>query len=158
MEISGNVSNNMKTATILLIAFGALVMSLSIAKYYSVILAAEKLLSTAGQKISHWYKIHHCLMCFFLLGYIAVLLAVIFHIDIINNFMTGLIFFFGALFVLIGILLQRSLLLPITEQHQQIIKKNLQLTETENVTIYALAYLAETRDKETGQHLEKTTE
>lgn len=96
-------------------------------------------------------------MCFFLVGYLVVLFSILLDIRIIGVFFTGVIFFFGAVFVFLGILLQSDMLVSIKQRHEKIICQNKQLIQTENVTIFALAYQAEIRDQETGKHLERTS-
>ena len=141
---------------LLLIASGAVVMLISILKYNGTIRLANGLLSADKKAIHRLEKIHRILMCFFLCGYLVVLVSLIANLHIVGNIFTGMIFFFGAVFVFIGILLQSNMLLSIKQHLEEIVSKNKQLIQTENVTIFALAYLAEIRDQETGKHLERT--
>ncbi len=96
-------------------------------------------------------------MWFFLTGYIIVFLSLFFDTYIISVLFTGVIFFFGAIFVFIGVSLQSFMLVSIRQRNKKIIKKNDQLLQTETVTIFALAYQAEIRDGETGKHLDRTS-
>ena len=141
---------------LLLIASGAVVMLISILKYNGTIRLANGLLSADKKVIHRLEKIHRLLMCFFLGGYLVVFVSLIASLHIVGNIFTSMIFFFGALFVFIGILLQSNMLLSIRDNLEEMVNKNKQLIQTENVTIFALAYQAEIRDLETGKHLERT--
>lgn len=147
-----------KIVAIILIALGSLIMALSIVKYYSTIRLAEGFLDSKEKNATRWYKTHHLLMVFFLFGYIIVLGAVYNDIKIVSDFFTSIIFFFGAAFVLIGILLQSRMLKSIKQQHMRLEEKNDHLRQLEDATIYALSYLAEIRDFETGKHIERTSQ
>ncbi|HUJ75881.1 MAG TPA: HD domain-containing phosphohydrolase, partial [bacterium] len=57
-----------------------------------------------------------------------------------------------------GVLLWGLLFFIFLRAYQRQRRTNLELRETQNVTIFALAYQAELRDKQTGRHLERTAE
>jgi response regulator RpfG family c-di-GMP phosphodiesterase len=97
-------------------------------------------------------------MTFFLVGYIIVFYSLSQGIRNASAFFVGVIFFFGAIFVFLGILLQSDMLSSIKSDHKDLIKSNEQLLQTESVTIFALAYQAELRDLETGRHVERTAQ
>lgn len=147
-----------KVVSMLLIIVGALIMAISIIKYYSTIRLAESFLGSNAKTATRWYKTHHLLMVFFFFGYIVVIGAVYNDIKLVSDVFTSIIFFFGATFVLIGILLQSRMLKSIKQQHKRLAEKNEQLRQLEDATIYALAYLAEIRDFETGKHIERTSQ
>jgi response regulator RpfG family c-di-GMP phosphodiesterase len=142
--------------TAILIGLGGVLMFCNILKSRSNIRKAQDLLATDNQRVKRLFYIHQSLMLFFLLGYFFVLLAIMLDVSIVSTLFTGVIFFFGALFVFNGISLQADMILSIRQRHAKILSKNEQLIETENVTIFALAYQAEIRDGETGQHLDRT--
>ena len=149
---------NITKLALLLIASGAVVMLISILKYNGTIRLANELLSADKKAIQRMEKIHRMLMCFFLGGYLVVFVSLITRLQIVGDIFTGMIFFFGAVFVFIGIVLQSNMLISIRQNHEEIVSKNNQLIQTENVTIFALAYQAEIRDRETEKHLERTCE
>ncbi len=149
---------NYQILSLLLIAAGAIVMSISIIKYHATIRLAQSFITRGRSSATRWYKIHHLFMFFFLFGYIAVLFSIANNIQFVSELFTSIIFFFGAGFVLIGILLQSRMLRSIKKKHVKLLEKNLQLHQVEDATIYALAYLAEIRDWETGQHLDRTSQ
>jgi response regulator RpfG family c-di-GMP phosphodiesterase len=99
---------------------------------------------------------HQILMMFFFLGYILVFYTLFQGVRNISMFFIGVIFFLGAIFVFLGILLQADMLSSLKVQHKEVVEANRQLLKTEGVTILALAYQAELRDLETGRHLERT--
>lgn len=146
-----------KIIALALILLGAIIMGVSIFKYYTTIRLAQSFGGRTTRKATRWYKLHHLFMVFFLFGYLVVFLAILYDIKIIGDFFTSLIFFCGALFVLIGIILQARMLKSIKTQHTRLKVKNEQLTQVENATIHTLASLAEIRDSETGQHIIRTS-
>ncbi|HCB15283.1 MAG TPA: hypothetical protein DEP36_17190 [Gammaproteobacteria bacterium] len=149
---------NLKVLTLLIIAVGAMLMLISMVKYYAVCRLTQTLLETEEAITNRWCKTYYSLMGFFLIGYLIVFFSLIYDITIVGELLTGIIFFFGAVFVFVGIALQTDMLSAIRENHERIVEQNEQLHQTEDVTIFALAYLAEIRDLETGKHLERTSQ
>lgn len=147
---------NIKILTLLLTISGGLVMIASVIKFQSIKKKAKELISTNNLVIYRLYHVHLILMLFFLAGYLVVAFSILFNIDIVGTLFTGIIFFFGAIFVFMGIIMQSAFLGSIKRRHNKIISNNKQLLQTENVTIFALAYQAEIRDLHTGQHLDRT--
>ena len=141
----------------LLIISGAVVMLISIFKYKKTIQLANSLLSENKKRIHRLENIHLVLMYCFFVGYLSLLGSLIAGWNVAGDLFTGIIFFGGAIFVLIGILLQKNMLLSIRLHNEQLMSKNNQLIQTEDVTIFALAYQAEIRDLETGKHLERSS-
>lgn len=143
---------------ILLIFAGTLIMAVCIVKYYSTLLFTQKFKKgTTTRYETKWYKMHHLLMVFFLIGYIFVGISIVNNSNIIGELFVSLIFFLGANFVLIGIILQNKLLYSIELQQNKYIEKNNQLNQLQDANIFTLAYLAEIRDTETGKHIERTS-
>ena len=69
-------------------------MVLSIVKYYSTLVMAQRFEKDSDDTFgTTWYKIHHLLMVFFLIGYVLVLLSLVGDIEIIGELFTSLIFF-----------------------------------------------------------------
>jgi hypothetical protein len=60
--------------------------------------------------IRRYLILHRTLMVFFLCGYLVVLTAFIFHYSFISETFVSIIFFFGSIFVFIGISVQSRLL------------------------------------------------
>lgn len=147
-----------KILSIVLIFLGAIIMLMCAIKFHSTRIIAQSFQQdkTATKDIK-WYKIHHLLMIFFLIGYILILLSIIKEFNIIGEIFISIIFFFGAAFVFLGIVLQNNLLDSIKTQYQKYAHKNAQLTQIQDANIFTLAYLAEIRDSETGKHIERTS-
>ena len=133
-------------------------MLIGMVKYYSVCRLTQTLLESEEALGNRWCKVYYSLTGLFLAGYLIVFISLCYSIPIISELLTGIIFFFGAVFVLIDITLQTGMLSSIKQKHEKIIKQNEQLHQTEDVTIFTLAYLAEIRDQETGKHLERTSQ
>lgn len=164
--------NNITLFTILPIALGALVLLISILKFRSTIQKSKIHLLTEHNRVNGFYNILQLLIIFFIVSYLIVLYTLITNTLIASKLLTSIIFFFGSIFVFVCILLHSNMLSSIIvnyqrstkideslkEQHTVLLTRNQQLAQTENVTIFALAYQAEMRDQETGQHLERTSQ
>lgn len=59
--------------------------------------------------ITRYLMLHRVLMAFFVCGYFVVLVAFAFHYSFISETFVSLIFFFGAIFVFIGVSVQSRL-------------------------------------------------
>lgn len=149
---------NITALASLLTALGAVVMLISIFKYGGTIKLANGLLADGKKRIRRLETIHLLLMYFFFAGYLTLLTSLLAGINIVGDVFIALIFFFGAVFVLVGILLQTNMLTSIKMHYDQVVSKQNQLIQTEDVTIFALAYQAEIRDLETGKHLERSSQ
>lgn len=147
-----------KLFPILFILVGAVIMMMSIIKYYSTLSLAQSFEQKALSRVGlRWYKTHHLLMFFFFIGYILVLITLTKDVQIVGELFISLIFLFGAGFVFIGILLQNKLLTSVKTQNHELLEKNAQLNQVQDANIFTLAYLAEIRDTETGKHIERTS-
>lgn len=118
----------------------------------------KDILNNRATKSIRWHKTYHFLMYGFFVSYLIVIVFTVKNIRLEGDLFTAIIFFFGALFVIIGTYLQTRILQGVKKQHLKLCQKNEQLLQIENATIYALAYLAEIRDSETGQHIERTSQ
>ena len=113
---------------------------------------------------------HQFLLFLFLIGYILILGFYIFDIQFVSDLITALIFFFGAVFVFIENNLHKNIVSSIKkyydktiqissvleEEREKLLSLNKKLSQTEDVTIFALAYQAELRDTITGNHIART--
>ncbi|MFA4915697.1 MAG: HD domain-containing phosphohydrolase [Syntrophales bacterium] len=144
--------------SMILILLGSILMILSILKFRPVIHKSKDILLKSNKKVAFLLLLHQILMVFFLIGYLTVGFCIYEEIQIVSIIFVGTIFLFGALFVLLGIYLQSEMLSSISLQTKNLTKINKQLLQTQDVTIFALAYQAELRDQETGRHIERTSQ
>lgn len=114
---------------------------------------------------------HQALLFLFLFGYSLILILYISNVKIVSDLITGVIFFFGSVFVFIENNLHKNILSSIKknydktlqisstleDEREKLLSLNKQLTQTEDVTIFALAYQAELRDNITGNHIARTS-
>jgi hypothetical protein len=94
----------------LFIAFGGIVMLLSIVKFTDILKAIPFIPEKHRTSIRRYLFIHRCLMVFFLLGYIAVFVAFVTRHSPMSELSVGIIFFLGAVFVFLGTLIQNQFL------------------------------------------------
>lgn len=73
------------------------------------------------KKLSLHLVLHRALMIFFLFGYLAVLTGFVFEYSMVSDFFVSLIFFFGSIFVFMGLNLQTKLLAEIQNTVHEII-------------------------------------
>jgi response regulator RpfG family c-di-GMP phosphodiesterase len=141
--------------TYLLIFSGTIVMFLCILKFRANVVLSKKS-ALKNHRISLVSGFHHILMMFIFLGCILVFYTLYQGWQNASIFFIGFVFFFGAIFSLLEILLHSDMLISLKDQHYEVAETNRRLLQTEDVTIFALAYLAEMRNPETSKHLERT--
>ncbi len=90
------------------ILLGMLIMFFAIMKTRILFEFLEFLKSSDKKSISKFLVFHRILMVFFLFGYFVVLISYIFEFPIINEFFVSVIFFFGAIFVYLSMILQAT--------------------------------------------------
>ena len=94
----------------LIIFSGATIMLVSIVKSQGIMSVMPLITERHRKKITLYLVIHRTLMVFFLIGYIAVMLAIMFNFHVISESLVSVIFLFGAIFVLMGIVVQSRFL------------------------------------------------
>ncbi len=94
----------------------------NIRRFPSVMQERAVCVSKETQGLMRFFRIHYMLMVFFLIGYIAVLYSIVTGIHLVSELFVGVIFFCGALFVLLGILLQDRMLVSLRKSYIQAIK------------------------------------
>jgi HD-GYP domain-containing protein (c-di-GMP phosphodiesterase class II) len=148
---------NLGRLSYLLIMAGVIIMALCVLKYRENVEASNGILKKNGPKIALLSGFHQIVIMFLFLGYIILFYYENQGVKTASSFYVVVIFFFGTISAMIGILLQADMLASVKSRQSEIEKVNHQLVQTERVTIYALAYQAELRDMETGKHLERTS-
>ena len=112
----------MSTITLIsgfMILAGAGVMAVNMVKFMSIPRLLEHFSFKAHHNFWRFFRVHQLLMLFFFLGYIAVFVSLFQRIEFVGVFFVGVIFFFGALFVHLGISLQLKMLATIKAGYQE---------------------------------------
>jgi hypothetical protein len=104
-----------------LISVGAIIMLISIVWSKELMKTLPFVAHGQRRQVTMYLKIHRVLMIFFLCGYLVVLVAFIFHYSFISETFVSLIFMFGAIFVLVGIVVQTRLLAEVHSTLQGIL-------------------------------------
>ena len=89
---------------------GAIIMLVSIVKAQGIMSVMPLITERHRKKITQYLSIHRTLMVFFLIGYLGVMLAIMFNFHVISESLVSVIFLFGAIFVLMGIVVQSRFL------------------------------------------------
>ena len=95
--------------SICLILAGAFVMTVSIFFGLRSYRFLKNMDGREAKTLHSFNMVHHGLMFFFLLGYLAVVTAIITRTEVIGDLFVGLIFLFGAIFVFLGVRLQAAM-------------------------------------------------
>ena len=103
-------------ASALAISAGAVVMAAAIFRFGPILETTPYLEPRERQRLERFLKIHRALMGFFFIGYLVVLIGVVFDSPLLSNLLIGAIFFFGALFVHTTVTLQRRMLRGVLNQ------------------------------------------
>ncbi len=121
-----------------LIFLGAIVMAYSIKKFGDLpkMLRHSALLSERP-RLKRFLSLHRWLMVFFLFGYLVVLISIITQVHIVSELFVSTIFFFGAMFVLFGILLEKRMLDSLEQRYGEAVSANesLQLKQEELISL-----------------------
>jgi signal transduction histidine kinase len=112
--------NSVSLVASLLITSGAIVMAVNITKFRGILQILKQFAVEEYQESNWLFSLHQILIMFFLVGYVVVLYSTIMRIQIIGELFVGIIFFFGAIFVLFGILLQSRMLIAIKDNYLEV--------------------------------------
>lgn len=93
-----------------LILLGSLILGASIVKMQELFKATPLIGERSKPFIVRFLKINRLLMIFFLLGYIGVALSMFFEKAAVGEFIVSLVFLFGAIFVMLVIMLTSRML------------------------------------------------
>ena len=99
--------------SIVMILTGAVVMLFSLVKAREMHVLTPFIPERSKPEIIRSLRLHRRLMLFFLLGYCVVAGVFFFRLPFVGEILVGLVFLFGALFVLLGLHLQTRMLLEI---------------------------------------------
>ncbi|MCX5864461.1 MAG: hypothetical protein NTW42_05255 [Deltaproteobacteria bacterium] len=96
-----------------MILIGAVVMLISLVKARELHVLTPFIPERSKPEIIRSLRLHRGLMLFFLLGYCVVAGVFFFRLPVVGELLVGLVFLFGALFVLLGLHIQTKMLLEI---------------------------------------------
>ncbi len=115
--------------SIVLILTGAMIMLLNIFKSIATLNVYSQVVKKNTSNVKRVFRVHEFLMVFFLIGYIIVAYATISKIELVSDLFVGIIFFWGAVFVQLGIILQKKMIDSIKTQYDNAIKLQTTLQE-----------------------------
>jgi len=93
-----------------LILIGAFIMLFSMVKSRRIRETMPLIPAKVRVSIAQLLSLHRLLMCFFLIGYVVVLAGFALRLVALSNLFVSVIFFFGAIFVFMGIAIEVRLL------------------------------------------------
>ncbi len=102
-----------------LILFGAGVMVANIYRFRKTAVVLERFDASEARYLRRLVRVHLSLMAFFVVGYLAVAWGILARVAFISSFFVGLIFFLGAVFVWLGILIQHRMIAMIRSRYEQ---------------------------------------
>lgn len=102
-----------------LIISGAVVMLMNIIRFSKTIGVLNHFELSISQHLRVLGRVHQGLMVFFLIGYVAVAVAILADIAPVSAIFVGLIFLLGAIFVWLGIILQHRMIDLIQSRYRQ---------------------------------------
>ncbi len=143
-----------------LIVAGALIMVLNIGKSRALFRMLGQVSKEDTTRLKLLFQVHEMLMSFFLIGYAVVAYTTAAHIHLVSELFVGVIFFFGAVFVLLGIILKSKMLYSIKRRYDQEVASSHMIREqSENLEQMNKQLIKEIHDRERVQnekrHLEK---
>lgn len=95
--------------SLITILAGALIMAGSVRSGYRSYQFLKRFSDKEARKLQHLKMVHLVLMLFFMIGYLSVAFAIYTGTSQISELVVGLIFFFGAIFVLLGVYLHSAM-------------------------------------------------
>lgn len=109
-------------AAAILIALGALLMTISLVRYKSILDNQSGCRTKTGRRLKILHSCHVVLMAFFIVGYLVVLVSLSIGVFFASELLVGLIFFFGAVFVLFGVIIQQWMLARLRDTYTNSVK------------------------------------
>lgn len=100
----------LKTGAGITLLAGAIVMAVNIVRYYRLLDRYSHLKQCGPDYLKHIFYLHLVLMVFFFIGYLGVFSAMAYSISFLSENLVGIIFFAGAVFVLLGVEVQNRML------------------------------------------------
>ena len=116
----------------ILICLGAAIMALNLKKFKGVMKMMKQISTDQYDSLKSILLLHYLLIASFLVGYLVVLYAVNKAGVNIGTFFATLIFFLGAVFVLLGIRLQKRMIVSLKKTYQDAFEVNTKLTANQD--------------------------
>ncbi|MFZ5569759.1 MAG: hybrid sensor histidine kinase/response regulator [Thermodesulfobacteriota bacterium] len=113
--------NHITLTALTLILAGAVVMLINLFKFRKNIGFIYSLSPEIYRKLHPFIQFHQILILFFFAGYLIVTYSMAMRVDLMGNLFVGLVFFFGAIFVLLGILLQNRMIVSIQNAYNHVL-------------------------------------
>lgn len=115
-------------AASVLISLGAAIMLVNIIGHRLTIQDARKVVDVQRRQTRILIRVHHVLMFFFFISYIGILYLFINKIQIASSLFVAVIFFFGAIFVFMGIVIQKRMFDLLQSKNEHLEKERYSLT------------------------------
>jgi signal transduction histidine kinase len=139
-----------------LIFFGATLMLANIFSHHNMMQIIRTHCDQQTEPTKRLILAHMVFMVFFFLAYLVILYLFFQKIDFASSILIAAIFFFGAVFVFMGITIQKKLFLSLQQNNQKLIKNNNELIdEQENLIELNQLLEAEIEDRLKAQKLDK---
>lgn len=106
----------------ILILLGAGVMTVNIGKFRGLYPVLDEIPAEKGRNLRRFFSFHSMLMVFFLIGYLAVFFTMFTGVQLISSLFVSVIFFFGAIFVFLGIILESRILKALKQNYNQVVE------------------------------------
>ncbi|MCP4481762.1 MAG: HD domain-containing protein [bacterium] len=151
-----NLFNSEHKISLMLILVSTALMMFNLLKFSYYLKKFRQLIFIVSNKIFILLYCYWGLIVFFIFNYWLVAYLVYKGIFLSSFILIGVIFLADAVFVLMDIYLYHRIFTSLELEHNSSVEQTQQLIDTEDVTIFALAYQAELHDQDTGKHIERT--
>jgi two-component system cell cycle sensor histidine kinase/response regulator CckA len=113
-----------------LIVLGAVVMTLNIVRFKAIPKTLNQISDAESRRLRRAFGFLLILMTFFLCGYLATFYGIMTDSQWMGDLFVGIVFFLGAVFVLLSVLVQTNMLTSIRENYRDMIASGLRLGES----------------------------
>lgn len=124
-----------------LILCGAMLMLVNIVLYRQTIKRANHTSPEPSSVTKSLSRLHLLLMCFFLASYLAVLYFFVSEVEFASSLFVSVIFFFGAVFVFLGIIVQRRMISTLHSFNKSLEESNNRLQKEQQALLLVNARL-----------------
>lgn len=114
-------------AASVLITLGAAIMLINIISYRHTMQAASKRIDVKRRQTRVLVRVHHVLMIFFFVSYLGILYLFVNNVSISSSLFVAVVFFFGAIFVYMSILIQKRMFTILQTKNEHLENEKLRL-------------------------------